>query len=531
MLKKTFFFFFLFFLGVLPVHALVPNDSLFSQQWYLETIHAPDAWNITTGSDDVIVAILDTGFDLDHPDLVSNVWTNLSEIPNDNIDNDKNGFVDDVYGYDFVDQDADPVPDVQDPIDEGAVSHGTMIAGIIGATTSNELGVAGINWHVKLMSVRILDKEGIGDSSAAAEGISYAVDNGADVINLSFTGLQIDPIFKNALKRAYEAGVVIVAAVGNTKNGGTNVDVSPIYPACHGENEAEDWVIGVASSDQQDQKSDFSNYGALCTDVSAPGEAIVSTLYQDLTIRAFALGYDQDGWSGTSLAAPMVAGAAALLKAHYPTILPEDVETILRLSADPVTATGDALGKVGAGRLNIAKAFELTPSFVGSIPITSSIIIDAQPNSLIKTACVTASDVNDPCRTVYYYATDGKRHTFPNEHVFFSWFQTFDSVQIITQASLSAIPLGKNVTYHPGSTLVKFQSVPTVYTVSKGGMLRPVASEQVAKELYGTDWNQQVDDISDAFFSNYVFGTKIFSTSDYSASEAFASVSTISDSF
>lgn len=515
----------------MPVFALTPNDTLYSQQWYLQAISAPQAWDVTTGSSKIVVAVLDTGFDMDHPDLVGNVWTNLGEIPEDGLDNDQNGFVDDVHGYDFVDHDAQPWPDVSEPIDEGALAHGTMIAGIIGATASNNMGIAGINWQTRLMNLRILDKEGTGDSLSAADAIAYAVDNGADVINLSFTGTQTDSVLKNALKRAFDAGVVIVAAVGNTKDGGTNVDISPIYPACHGENEDEDWVIGVAASDQNDQKSTFSNYGALCTDLSAPGEEILSTTYQDDSIRRFASSYYEDGWAGTSLAAPMVSGAAALLKSKYPTIKPKDVETVLRLSADPILTSGDAIGKSGAGRLNIAKALELAPAFMGIVPLTVSGIPDAQPNSLVKSVCVGETAIDDPCRTVYFYATDGKRHTFANEKVFFSWFKNFDSVQTISKSSLSSLPLGKNVTYHPGSTLVKFQSVPTVYAVSKGGVLKAVESETIASELYGSTWNKKVDDISDAFYSHYKIGKKITSVFDFDVSAEFLSVTSLNDNF
>ncbi|HLD20595.1 MAG TPA: S8 family serine peptidase, partial [Patescibacteria group bacterium] len=166
-----------------------------------------------------------------------------------------------------------------------------------------------------------------------------------------------------AIEEAYEAGIVVVAAMGNADNGGINTDESPIFPACFGERADEDWILGVAATDQDDVKAEFSNYGAECTDISAPGEDIFSAVYQDDDWIEFADGFYQDSWSGTSMASPMVAGAAALLKSAYHSLTPDDIKSILRLSVDPVTATGDAQGKMGSGRLNIGTALTLASSF------------------------------------------------------------------------------------------------------------------------------------------------------------------------
>ena len=382
---QKFIFTFLLFTIAVPVYAFTPNDTYFAKQWYLPKINAPIAWDQTTGSSDVIVAVLDTGFDLDHPDLVANLWTNQGEVAGDGMDNDRNGFIDDLHGYDFVDDDGLPIPDDTPPIDISAIAHGTVIAGIIGAVGNNAEGIAGINWNVRLMSVRILNNEGSGSSFDARDAILYAVKNGADVINLSFTGFEIDTSFKQALQTAYDAGVVVVAAVGNAKNGedAINVDERPIYPACHGEGENEDWVIGVASSGQTDEKSVFSNYGALCTDISAPGELIVSTTYQDANWVGFQTAFYAAGWSGTSMAVPMVAGAAALLRSAYPKLGPSQIESVLRLSADPVFGSGETNGKLGAGRLNIAKALEIAPSFFQAASVN---LQTAQPRFQIAVA-------------------------------------------------------------------------------------------------------------------------------------------------
>lgn len=156
---------------------------------------------------------------------------------------------------------------------------------------------------------------------------------------------------------------------------------------------------------------------------------------------------------------------------------------------------------------------------------------EAEPGNLVKLECVGETDANDPCRAVYYYATDGKRHAFSNEKVFFTWFENFDDVVEVSSDFLSDLSLGGNVTYHPGTRMVKFQSVRTVYAVEAKGVLRAISSEEVAQDLYGTDWNQQIDDISDAFLGNYDFGETIDSADDYDPDEAEASTSSLDDNF
>ncbi|HAU66390.1 MAG: peptidase S8 and S53, subtilisin, kexin, sedolisin [Candidatus Uhrbacteria bacterium GW2011_GWF2_39_13] len=362
LLRGTILCFFIF-ANVFPLFAKTPDDAYLDEQWYLETIHAQEAWDVETGDGSVVVAILDTGFDLDHPDLKQNVWVNAKEIADDGIDNDHNGYVDDVNGYDFIDEDGSPVPDQDNGFEESAVSHGTVIAGIIGGVGDNGKGIAGINWDVQLMSVRILDSNGIGDSQSVYKGVKYAIKNGADVINLSFTGFEADDFLSAAIKEAYRVGIVVVAAMGNAEPG-INTDDQPIYPVCYGEQADQDWILGVAATDTHDEKAFFSNYGFICTDISAPGQDLFSTVYQDDDWQTFAQGYYQGAWSGTSMASPLVAGAAALLKSAYHSLTPDDIKSILRLSVDPVFSTGDVVGKMGAGRLNLSNALAIAPSFV-----------------------------------------------------------------------------------------------------------------------------------------------------------------------
>ncbi|MBI4256940.1 hypothetical protein HY626_02705 [Candidatus Uhrbacteria bacterium] len=158
-------------------------------------------------------------------------------------------------------------------------------------------------------------------------------------------------------------------------------------------------------------------------------------------------------------------------------------------------------------------------------------IAEVEPSNLVKLPCEGETDVNDPCRSVYYYATDGKRHAFPNERVFFTWFENFDDVIEVSADFMSDLTLGSNVTYHPGIKMVKFQSVPTVYAVEAQGVLRAIVNEDVAEDIYGSDWNQQIDDIPDTFYGNYDFGEMIDSAEDYDVEGAKDSVERLEDNF
>ena len=242
------------------VHAMptTPNDVYFGAQWALSRIQAPAAWDITTGSSQVTVAILDTGVDLDHPDLDDKI----------------------VSGYDFVNDDSLP----QD--DNG---HGTHVAGIAAAETDNGIGVAGISWGARIMPVKVLDGTGSGTHFDVAEGIVWAVDRGAEVINMSFGGPGFSYTLRDAVDYAWDRGAVLAAAAGNESSS------TPYYPAAYAN------VIGVSATDQNDSRAPFSNYGSYIS-VAAPGVSIRSTVPG---------GYQ--AWSGTSMACPHVAGLAALL--------------------------------------------------------------------------------------------------------------------------------------------------------------------------------------------------------------------------
>lgn len=341
-----------------PASALTPSDTFFREQWYLQSLNATRAWDMSTGSGQVVVAVLDTGVDLDHPDLRANIWKNPGEIPGDGLDNDRNGFVDDVNGWNFVEGNGSVSPAVIPSATTEALHHGTLIAGIIAAVGNNREGIAGIGWSTKIMPVRVLGSDGTGQAEDVISGIDYAIRNGADIVNLSFTTEDVPESFRAAVGRAKDAGVVVVAAIGNDANGGIDTDTQPIYPACADGPAGENWVLGVAATNSVDKKTSFSNFGSVCVDLSAPGEGIFSTQFADAARPDF-LSYG-GRWSGTSLAAPMVSGTAALVRAAAPRLRRGDIIDVLLRSADPVNdSDGLYRGKLGQGRVNAAAAVAL----------------------------------------------------------------------------------------------------------------------------------------------------------------------------
>ena len=341
---------------IYSLSAFEPNDVYYPQQWHLRQIGAPLAWEVTTGSPDVVVAVLDSGVDISHPDLKQNIWINPSEIAGDGIDNDNNGYVDDTKGWDFVDSSNDPRPDATPPYSRTALHHGTAVAGIVAAVGNNVEGVAGVAWRTRIMPLRVLDRQGQGDVEAVARAVEYATRNGASIINLSFVGPGASQRLEAALARAYAAGVLIVVAAGNAdESSGINLNNSPRYPICYDANSSVNWILGVTAVDILDQRAPFANYGAACVDIAAPGYSIFSTQVFDLE-RHLNEAYGGN-WSGTSLAAPMVSGAAALLKAKYQKLTPLQLVQTLVDSADNIAGTNVGFGaSIGSGRLNMARA-------------------------------------------------------------------------------------------------------------------------------------------------------------------------------
>ncbi len=310
----------------------VPNDPDFSLLWGLHNendadIDAPEAWDITTGSSDIVVAVIDTGVDYNHQDLAANMWVNSNETLNGE-DDDGNGYVDDIRGWDFFSND-------NNPYDESG--HGTHCSGTIAAVGNNGKGVVGVSWNAKIMPLRFLGPEG-GYTSDAVFAINYAIYNGADIMSNSWGGGGYSVALEDAISAANESGILFVAAAGNSRK---NTDRRPHYPSSYDVPN----IISVAATDHNDALAGFSNYGPNSVDLGAPGVDILST---------YPGGY---AWGdGTSMAAPHVSGAAALIMAQNPTISVADLKAKILDSVDPIDALA---GKtVTGGRLNVFNCLE-----------------------------------------------------------------------------------------------------------------------------------------------------------------------------
>ncbi|MFH1610737.1 MAG: S8 family serine peptidase [Patescibacteria group bacterium] len=335
--------------------SLEPKDTFYTQQLYLSKIKANRAWDVTTGSRRVTIAVVDSGVDLDHLDLKENIWFNKEEVVDNSIDDDRNGYIDDMHGWDFVGDDNNPNPDLSGEYSKTAISHGTVVAGIAAAQGGNKEGIAGISWSSKIMVLRVLDSQGYGTTDKVAKAIDYAVNNGADIINLSFVGTGKSLTLEKAIKRAYDAGVIVVAAAGNEVSSGIDMEVESNmqYPVCHDGPNGENWVIGVASIDNNDRLASFSNYGSKCIDLVAPGVRLFSTVYNDESNSDFK-DYYQHGWTGTSVSAPQVAGAFALVKSYKPSFSAQQIKDLFFDNATDLDIENPAYkGKLGNGLINV----------------------------------------------------------------------------------------------------------------------------------------------------------------------------------
>jgi subtilisin family serine protease len=362
-MKKLITFFFIISLFIVePVLAnITPNDPYCGNQWYLAKIKADSAWEKISASPDIVIAVIDSGIQINHPDLKDNIWHNDKEIAGNRIDDDHNGFIDDVSGWDFLNNTPDPSPKFSTGWTEAGISHGTMIAGVIAARGNNREGIAGVTWEAKIMPLKALTDRGEGKISDVIRAIDYATNNGADIINLSFVSFNYSEALQEAIRRAHNAGVMIVAAAGNEQSGGVgyNIDKTPIYPACYDGTLGENMVIGVAATDALDQKAGFSSYGSSCVDLVAPGISFFSTVTAGGVLADPNRIYD-GYWSGTSLAAPQVSATLALIAQANPELSRREIVNILFASTDNISRLNPSyVGQLGNGRLNVNRAVEL----------------------------------------------------------------------------------------------------------------------------------------------------------------------------
>ena len=332
---------------VLHTTETIPDDPQFSSLWGMHNtgqtggtidadIDAPEAWDRFTGSSTVVIASIDTGVDYNHVDLAANMWVNPGEIAGDGIDNDGNGFIDDIHGIDTLNSDSDPYDDNR---------HGTHTSGTFGGDGNNGIGVAGVNWDVQIMALKFLGAGGSGSTSDAVEAIEYMTmmkrDYGINIVasNNSWGGGSYSTALIDAIQASNDEGIMFVASAGNSSR---NTDSSPSYPASYNL----DGIISVAATDHNDAKASFSNYGAVSVDLGAPGVNTLSTTP----------GNTYTSLDGTSMAAPHVAGAVAMLSAANPSASLAEIKDAILTSSDPVPALAGIT--VSGGRLNLYNALE-----------------------------------------------------------------------------------------------------------------------------------------------------------------------------
>lgn len=310
---------------------VVANDPLYSSLWAMPKLHAPDAWDRTTGSRDVLVAIVDTGIDATHPDLAPNLWHNPGEIPGNGIDDDHNGFVDDVSGWNFVNGSNAPADDV---------GHGSHVAGTIGAVGNNGIGVVGVNFKVSLLPLKVCSPTGCA-TTATVNAVLYATKMHAKVANASLGGFYSPLAYERDALRAFgDAGGIFVAAAGNSSN---DNDVHPSLPASYDL----DNIVSVAANDSADRLASFSNWGRTSVDLGAPGVDILSSVP----------GGNYTKYSGTSMASPHVAGAVALLWSATPTATRQEVRQALFNSVTPLASLAGKV--VSGGRLDLGALIQM----------------------------------------------------------------------------------------------------------------------------------------------------------------------------
>jgi hypothetical protein len=354
------------------LHADVPNDPFVNQLWGLDNfgqtvnwstgtpdadIDAREAWSVSTGSPNVVVAVIDTGVDVAHPDLAANIWVNAGEdcagCRANGVDDDGNGYVDDWRGWDFANGDNNPTDDQ---------GHGTHVSGTIAAVGNNGVGVVGVTWSTRIMPLKFLGADGSGTTADAISAISYANAKGVPILNNSWGGGEFSQALLDAIVETDASGGLFVAAAGNDF---TNTDVEPFYPSAYPTSN----VVSVEATDAFDRKAWFSNYGARTVDLGAPGTNIYST-WRGGTYR-FA--------DGTSMAAPHVSGAAALAKAAFPDASGVGLKALLLRSVDPISTLAGTTRT--AGRLNVFRAASClgSPQAWIESPVSGSELNAGQP--------------------------------------------------------------------------------------------------------------------------------------------------------
>lgn len=450
-----------------------PNDLLAGAQYNLTITNAEQAWDLSTGNSNVVIAMVDDAVLLTHEDLANKIWVNTGEIPGNFTDDDLNGYIDDVNGWDAADWDNDPNP--PPTATTSFFSHGTHCAGIAAAETDNALGVASMGFGTTIMPVKIAT-----DPTAAITGaylgVDYAIANNADVISMSWGGGAYSSTYQLLFDAANSQGIVCVAAAGNSNTS------APMYPAAYNH------VISVGSTDSNDFKSGFSNYGSTI-DVMAPGSSIFSTTAGNSS--------DYGTKSGTSMACPLVAGLAALMLDLDPSLTPDSLEICLESTCDSIDALNPGYsGQLGAGRINAYQALLCTN------PITA--LFDSDYTQVCPGGTVQFTDLSTNSPTTWEWSFPGgvpSSSILQNPNVTYASSGTYDVELIATNTD------GSDTLYITNYINVAF---PTA-TMSGGGIIIPGFSTTIVVDLTGNPpWYISYTDGSSTFWETGITTTPYY---------------------
>ncbi len=460
--------------------ATTPDDELYFQLWAMPKIDAPQAWDISTGSGRTVVGIIDTGIDLDHPDLVANLWRNPGEIDGNGLDDDGNGYVDDIHGWDFYNVDKNPDDDN---------FHGTHVAGTVAAVGHNVEGVAGVNWNGRVMALKFLNSSGSGSTLDAVLALEYALDlleRGIPVrlTNNSWGGGSYNQTLAETIEACSEAGMLFVAAAGNW---GQNNDINNFYPANYGAAN----IIAVANTTSNDALASDSNYGGLTVDLAAPGTSIKSTWP----------GGGYSSLSGTSMAAPHVSGAAALLWDIKPLASWEEIRGLL---LDGVDVQAALSGKVATdGRLNVNTAVRALTLDIEHLPLPNT--SNTVSGYIVDASFMPALVLDTNSLYIAWWSDSQPLDKVAMRHVTNSWYR----------GVIPAHPINSTVSYY-----VRGRTREGVETRHPAGAPEMVHTFDVANPawLTVTGFPGQVSDVMPSYGRHaYVAGDTVFATADWAA--------------
>lgn len=437
----------------------IPNDPSFANQTYLNIVKAPEAWDLIHNSSSVIIGIVDTGSDMDHPDLAANFYINAAD-PVDNIDNDNDGYIDNNKGWDLVGlSGTNRVQDNNPSVTSDTTMHGVHVSGIASAVSNNGIGVASIAINAKLLIVKAgADNDG-SSIYAGFEGIKYAADHGARIINCSWGGYTTSSFGQDIVNYALAKDCLIISSAGNDNRS------APSYPASY------PGVISVASVDNLDRKSSFSNYGTRIS-ISAPGNNIYNTLYNN-TYGVF---------SGTSMASPLVASAAALLKSYYPAYTMSQIGSLLVNSADDISAKNPAFpGQLGTGRLNIFRALSQSLTQVITFP-------EMQPRTYGDTDFDPGATINSSL-AITYTSSNSSVATIVNGkiHITGAGTTTITASQNGSPPYSAATPVSRELVVNKADQVITFSDIPVLIRGSAAVTLEATSSSGLPVSLNSSD--------------------------------------------